>query len=279
MRITGRAMVAGVIGDPIAHSLSPVLHNAWIDAAGLDAAYVPLKPGQNGISGLLDGLRGGVFRGVNVTLPFKEAVLAAADRADAAAVSAGAANLLLFHGDGSVEARNTDGIGLLAAFAEQAPAVDLASGPVVVLGAGGAARGAVAALASAGVTQLRVVNRTRPRAVALVETLGGEAFGLDQAADAFAGAVAIINATSAGLSGSAAPAWPLDTAPSSAAVMDMVYKPLQTPLLSAAKARGMPTVDGLAMLIGQARPSFAAFFGMDPPASVDVRALVLEAIG
>jgi shikimate dehydrogenase len=277
--LTGRAMVAGVVGHPVAHSLSPRLHGAWIAAVGLDAAYVPFAPAETGFRVLVEGFRGGVVRGLNVTLPFKEEALRLTDRADAASKAAGAANLLLFHPDQSIEARNTDGIGLLAAFAEQAPDVDLTAGPVVVLGAGGAARGAVAALASAGAQELRIVNRSVDRASALADAFGGRAYSLGQAAQAFDGATAIINSTSAGLGDNPAVLWPLEAAPRSTAVMDMVYKPLNTRLLDLARQRGMPTVDGLAMLIGQARPSFEAFYGQPPPEEVDVRALLLEAMG
>ncbi len=277
MTLSGSATVAGVVGFPIAHSLSPRLHTAWIAAAGLDAAYVPFSPTAEGFERLIDGLRGGAIRGLNATVPFKGRALALADLADPAAVAAGAANLLLFQQDGSIEARNTDGIGLLAAFAEQAPMVDLRSGPVVVLGAGGAARGAVAALNAVGARDLRIVNRTQGRAGALAEAFGGRAFSLRQAPQAFEDAVAIVNATSAGLDGEPSPVWPLEAAPRSAAVMDMVYKPLVTPLLALARQRGMPTVDGLAMLIGQARPSFAAFYGRSPPDHVDARAVLLGA--
>lgn len=276
--ISGRAVVAGVVGRPIAHSLSPRLHNAWIAAAGLDAAYVPFTPGADGFRALVEGFRGEVIRGLNITLPFKEEALALADMADPAATAAGAANLLLFHADGSVEARNTDGIGLLAAFAEQAPGVALTSGPVVILGAGGAARGAAAALKQAGAPDLRIVNRTLDRALGLAEAFSGRAYSLNQVRQAFDGAVAIVNATSAGLGDNPAMLWPLETAPATAAVMDMVYKPLVTPFLDLAGQLGMPTVDGLAMLIGQARPSFEAFFGESPPMEVDARALLLEAL-
>ncbi len=276
--ISGGAIVAGVVGHPIVHSLSPRLHNAWIAAAGLDATYVPFAPSPEGFEQLVQGLRSGTVRGLNITLPFKEHALALADTADAAATAAGAANLLLFRPDGGIHARNTDGIGLLTAFAEQAPDVDLTVGPVVILGAGGAARGAVAALQASGVSELRIVNRSLDRAIALAETFGGRAYSLGQAAQAFEGATAIIHTTSAGLANDAAIQWPLEAAPTTAAVMDMVYKPLITPLLDLARQRGMPVVDGLAMLIGQARPSFEAFFGQTPPADLDVRTLLLEAL-
>jgi shikimate dehydrogenase len=213
-------------------------------------------------------LRGGVVRGLNVTSPFKALALAAADEASATARRAGAANLLLFEPEGDVWANNTDGEGLLAAFAEQAPGFDPAAGPVVILGAGGAARGAVAAFLDAGAPAVRLVNRSSERAQALAVEFGDAVTAAD--VGALTGANAIINATPA------APDIPLQQAPASAVVMDMVYRPLDTPLLIAARALGLRTVDGLAMLIGQARPSFRAFFGVDPPDDVDVRARAID---
>ena len=274
MKITGRAMVAGVVGRPVGHSLSPSLHGAWIQAAGLDALYAPFEPAAEGFKTLVEGLHAGGVRGVNVTLPFKEQALALADIVGFEAEAAGAANVLVFRSDGRIEAHNTDGVGLLAAFAEQAPGTDLRSGPVVILGAGGAARGAAAALKTAGVPELRIVNRTLERAVDLADRFGAHAYAIEDAGKAFAEAVAVINSTSAGLSGDAAPHLPLQAAPDTAAVMDMMYKPLKTPLLAHARSLGMPTVDGLAMLIGQAKPSFEVFFGVTPPAAVDVRGLL-----
>ena len=170
--ISGAAMVAGVVGAPVSHSLSPLIHTAWIQAAGLDAAYVPFAPPADGFEVLIDGLRRSGLRGLNVTLPFKARALALADRTDSAARAAGAANLLLIAPDGSVEACNTDGIGLLAAFAQQAPGWRPEAAPVVVLGAGGAARGAAAALRAAG-AQVRLVNRTLARAQAVAAQVEG----------------------------------------------------------------------------------------------------------
>ena len=149
-RITASGVVAGVVGRPIGHSLSPLLHNSWLDATGLDAVYVAFSPAEDRFAAFVEGLRGGVIRGLNVTLPFKEKALAVADEASSLAHAAGAANLLLFHGDGRIEARNTDGEGLLYAFARQAPALRLTDGAVAIIGAGGAAKGAVASLSAAG---------------------------------------------------------------------------------------------------------------------------------
>jgi len=277
MTITGKTKVAAVVGHPVAHSLSPVLHNAWLEAAGIDGAYVALDAGEGGFRRLVEGMRGTSFLGFNVTLPFKEDALAAADEVHPRAARAQAANLLVFR-KGKVLADNTDGLGLLAAFAAQAPGFDPAAGPVVVLGAGGAARGAVAAFQDAGCPHVRVVNRTFARAQALTTDVGGEAYGMADAEPAFRGAIAVINATSGGLSGDIATDFPLESTPDGCVVMDMVYKPLITTFLAQAKRLGRPTVDGLAMLIGQAVPSFEALFGQPPPKDVDVRALALKAL-
>lgn len=271
---------AGVVGNPVAHSLSPMIHTAWIKAAGLDAEYkaYPLPPGGFG-EGIRDLAR--VLRGVNVTIPFKEEALALADETDEAARLAGAVNLLLFQANGKLVARNTDGLGLLAAFAEQAPDLRLAAAPIAVAGAGGAARGAVAALVAAGVPQVRILNRTLERAEILAAAFPGRARACrwEEMDAALAGVGAVVNATSLGLNGTSELALPLDRAPATAVVMDMVYKPLRTGFLKAAAARGMPTVDGLAMLIGQAAPSFEAFYGRAPPPDADVRGLCLEVLG
>ena len=273
-------MKAGVVGDPIAHSLSPLIHGAWIAAARLDATYERFHVTAEGFPAFVEESRGGRLRGLNVTIPHKHTALDLADVKDASAQDAGAANLLLFREDGQIEAHNTDGLGLLAAFAEQAPKIDLKSGRVVVLGAGGAARGAVAALARAGVADICIANRGLARAQALAAGFPGAwAVGLNDAPAAFHETVALINATSRGLNGEDDLDLPLDALATGAAVMDMVYKPLRTGLLRAADARGLVTVDGLSMLIGQARPSFEAFYGVPPPAETDVRGLCLAALG
>jgi shikimate dehydrogenase len=280
-RITGATRVAGVIGRPVAHSLSPLLHNAWIEAAGLDAVYLALSPSEDWLGPFVNGCRGGLLAGLNVTLPFKTHALEMADRATGAARRAGAANLLLFGEDDQIAADNTDGIGLIAAFAAQAPGFEIAGQIVTVLGAGGAARGAAAALVGAGAAAVRLVNRTRERAEQIVEVLGPKihVFGWDQLPAAFDGAAALINSTSLGLDGGEPLTLSLEGLPATAVVMDMVYRPLRTPLLIAAQAGGHPIVDGLEMLIGQARPSFEALFGQPSPAEIDVRALALAALG
>jgi shikimate dehydrogenase len=272
-RISGSTVVAGVVGSPVRHSLSPLIHNAWLAGAGVDGVYVAFSPPAAGFGAFCAGLRGGAIRGLNVTAPFKEEALALADEPSARAVAAGSANLLLFEDDGRIVADSTDGRGLLQAFAEQAPGFDPAAGAVVILGAGGAARAAAAAFVEAGAPEVILVNRTVERAEATARALGApvRAASGDDAA-ALGRANVLINATPAGLSGSAPPQVDLAALPPTAAVMDMIYRPVRTGLLEAARGRGLCTVDGLAMLIGQARPSFEALFGAAPPA-IDVRTL------
>lgn len=258
---------AGVAGQPIAHSLSPLIHGAWIEAAGLDAVYAPHGPADAAaFADLIGRMRNGEIRGLNVTAPFKEQALALADEVGPVARDCGSANLLVFEG-GRLRADSTDGEGLLGALAEQAPGLSLAGATAVILGAGGAARAAAVALKAAG-ADVAVVNRTQARAEALAADLGVRAAG----SEALESAVLVVNALSA----------PPDVDPAGlrrdAVLMDMTYRPLTTALLAAGQARGLTTVDGLAMLIGQARPSFRAIFGLEPP-PVDVRGLCLKALG
>ncbi len=280
MRINGATLLAGVAGSPVTHSLSPLIHNAWIAEAGIDAAYLPFSVPAGGFVAFANGLRGGIVRGLNVTIPFKEEALALADEADDLALRAGAANLLVYDANGAIRAFNTDGPGLLEALKAQAPGFDPGAGPAVILGGGGAARGAAAALLAAGAPAIRLINRTRDRVMDIAEALGAptSGHGYEGHRVALTDANVIINATSLGLGGGEGPDIELDAAPASAVVMDMVYKPLDTLFLRRARAAGYPCVDGLEMLVRQAVPSFEAFFGQAPPANVDVRALALTVL-
>lgn len=274
-------LIAGVAGNPVAHSLSPLIHGEWIAATGIDGSYERFLVSLDGFAAFVASRRGTDLRGVNITIPFKEQALALADDADATALAAGAANVLLFSTDGRVTARNTDGIGLLAAFADQAPAFSPKAGPIAVIGAGGAAKGAVAALVAAGAPQVRIVNRTLARAEAIAAAFPGRAraFSWEEAEAALVGVGAVINATSRGLNGVDDLDLPLEAAPLTAVAMDMVYKPLRTGFLKIAKAQGRTVVDGLSMLIGQARPSFEAFYGRPAPNGSKVRDICLKAFG
>jgi len=259
-------LVAGVAGRPIGHSLSPVVHTTWIRAAGLDARYEAFEPADAAaFRSLLERGRSGELRGLNVTAPYKELALSLADEVGGTAAACGSANLVVFE-DGAVRADSTDGEGLLAALREQAPRLEIAGQRVVVLGAGGAARAAVAALVATG-AEVAVMNRTRSRAEALTAEVGGVVAD----AGALAEAALVVNALSV------PPEVDVANLREDAVLMDMTYRPLVTPFLQAGRARGLTIVDGLAMLIGQARPSFRAFFGIEPPA-MDVRALALRAL-
>lgn len=268
--ITGAARVGGIAGQPVTRSLSPVIHNAWIAAAGMDAAYVPFAPADAaGFEALVVAGRAGMLAGVNVTAPFKEQAFALADSVSATARSSGSANILVFQ-NGAVMADSVDGEGMLLALSDQAPMLDLDAAPVVLLGAGGAARAAAAALAGAG-ADVRIVNRTRSRAEVLAADLGGTVRAA-AAGEGFGDARLVINALSV-----TPELDPSRLAPGTV-VMDMTYRPVMTPFLQAARACGLPTVDGLAMLIGQAGPSFRAIFGVEPPL-LDLRPLLLAHLG
>ncbi|NBW07936.1 MAG: shikimate dehydrogenase [Caulobacteraceae bacterium] len=267
--ISGAAKVGGIAGNPIGHSLSPVIHNAWIAAAGMDAAYVPFAPADEaGFEALVAAGRAGLLMGINVTAPFKEQAFALADSASEAARGSGSANVLVFR-NGHVACDSTDGFGMMWAISDQAPGLTVKDKPVVILGAGGAARAAAGTLIAEG-ARVRILNRSRDRAEALAADLGPAVTVVDED-QAFAGAVLVINALSI------RPTLDLARLEPGTAVMDMTYRPVDTEFLVAARARGLRTVDGLGMLIGQAGPSFRAIFGVEPPA-LPLRPLLLAAI-
>lgn len=268
-RITGAAMLAGIAGQPVTHSLSPVIHNAWLEAGDIDGAYVPFAPKDAaGFDVLVAAGRAGLVQGLNVTAPFKEQAFALADEVSDAAKATGSANILVFD-NGHVRADSSDGVGVLYALAEQAPELNLKDAVVVMLGAGGAARAGAGALIEAGAT-IRILNRSRDRAEALAVDLGVSVSVADETA--LATADLVINALSV------QPSIDLSALKSGTVVMDMTYKPVVTDFLAAARARGLTTVDGLAMLIGQAAPSFTALFRRPPP-PMDLRALLLAHLG
>lgn len=269
--ITGAVRVGAVVGRPIAHSLSPVIHNAWIEAAGMDAAYIAFAPPDaQAFETLVSAGRSGLFAGLNVTAPFKEQAFCLADSTSPTARISSSSNLLTFR-DGQVHADSTDGEGLLRGLADQAPGLSLSGLTVVLLGAGGAGRAAGAALAAAG-ARVRVVNRTLDRARQLALDIGQGVEAWPEGDLALEGAGLVINALSV------QPDIDMDRLDPSTVMMDMTYRPLMTPFLTKARTRGLVTVDGLAMLIGQAGPSFHAIFGCPPP-DFDVRPLCLSVLG
>jgi shikimate dehydrogenase len=283
MNISGRAKIAGVVGWPVSHSLSPRLHGFWLREYGVDGAYVPLAVAPELFATALGGLRAAGFAGVNVTNPHKVAAFAIADRVDDTARMAGAANLLVFR-DGKVEARNTDVEGLAACLAEELGVNALRGRSVAILGAGGAARGAVLALDRLGANEIRIFARNVARADALIAQLR-EGVTAKLGSTAWSdwpllakNSALLVNATSGGLAGAAALDLSLDPLPAAATVCDIVYNPLETPLLKEARARGHQTIDGLGMLMHQAVPAFAAFFGATPCVTPDLRAELEKAL-
>ena len=274
--------LAAVIGRPVAHSRSPALFAHWLGAHGVRGHYVPVEVAPERLEASLRALVELGFRGVNVTAPLKEAALRLADRASERAAAIGAANTLTFEGasgkgGGAIHADNTDGHGFMANLRQGAPGWDPTAGPAALLGAGGAARAVVAALAEAGVPEIRLANRTRARAEALAEAFPRVVVrDWTEAGDALEGAALVVNATSLGMAGQAPLDVRLDALAPAMVVTDLVYAPLETPLLAAACARGCVVVDGLGMLIHQAVPGFERWFGATPRADDAARRAILE---
>lgn len=278
MIITAKAKVAGVFGWPVEHSRSPRLHGYWLEKYGIDGAYVPLPVQPEHFEQALRLLPALGFAGANVTLPHKEAALRAVDESTPLAKRIGAVNTVIVRSDGSLHGDNTDAEGFTANLREGAPDWDADAGPAVVLGAGGVARAVGAALLDAGVPEIRIVNRTASRAENLARELGGRAkvsLWVDRAR-VLADAALLVNATLLGMDGQAALDIDLGSLAAHAVVTDTVYTPLKTPLLHAAAERGNPTVDGIGMLLHQGRRGFAAWYGVDPEVTPELRAFVLD---
>jgi shikimate dehydrogenase len=264
---------AGVMGWPVEHSRSPVLHGFWLKHYGIAGDYVKLPVPPEGLRAALHALPDDGFAGCNLTLPHKETALAIVDHVDAAARRIGAVNTIIVRGDRSLEGRNTDAFGFIANLCAGAPKWRAEKGPAVILGAGGAARAVLAALVDAGVPEIRLLNRHRARAESLAAAVGGKICVLDWEARerALMGAALLVNTTSLGMHGAPPLALALEALDPAAVVNDIVYVPLETPLLSAARRRGNTVVDGLGMLLHQARPAFAAWFGVMPEVTQDLR--------
>ncbi len=272
--LSGAARVAGVIGWPVAHSLSPRLHGYWLRRYGIDGAYVPMPVRPDHLGDGLAALATLGFVGANVTIPHKERACILVDARSDVAARTGAVNTVIVEASGRLYGTNTDVFGFLANLEEGAPAWRADQGPAVVLGAGGAARAVVLALLDAGVPELRLVNRDEARARRLAEALGGAAIRVRpwSARDAaLAGARLVVNATSLEMGGHSELELDLGRLPDTAVVNDIVYVPLRTRLLEQAAARGFVTVDGLGMLLHQARPAFHAWYGVDPEVTPALR--------
>jgi len=273
--ISGKARLAGILGWPVGHSKSPRLHNHWLALHGIDGAYVPLPVAPADLAAAVRLLPRLSFAGANVTVPHKEAVLALVDAVEPLAARIGAVNTLVIDEQGRITGRNTDALGFLLNLKEVRPG--LGSGPAVILGAGGAARAACAALLEDGVAEIRLVNRSLDRARQLAAEIGGPIVPIDWSGReaALDDAGLLVNSTSLGMTGQPPLEISLDRLPETALVNDMVYAPLETGLLAAARARGNPVADGIGMLLHQARPGFEAWFGVRPDVTPEIRAMML----
>jgi shikimate dehydrogenase len=276
--ISGGAKLAGVTGWPIAHSRSPRLHNYWLQQYGIDGAYVPLAIAPGDFEQAIRALPKLGFAGCNVTMPHKEAALQVVDQVDPAAKRIGAVNTIVVAEDGSLAGSNTDAFGFIQALHDGAPDLDLNTGAAVMLGAGGAAKAIAVSLLDAGVKELIILNRTEARAHELAGSLDDDKITVlnwGQRSSCLGAANFLVNSTTQGMQGQPPLDLDLDDLASGAVVMDAVYTPLLTPLLAGAKARGNHIVDGLGMLLHQARPGFAAWFGHEPVVDRGLREHVL----
>ena len=277
--LSGTSRLAGVMGWPVSHSKSPRLQGYWLANNAIDGSYMPLPVAPENFETALTSLRDLGFAGVNVTIPFKETAMRACDELTDRAKRIGAVNTVTFAKDGRLLGDNTDGFGFIENLRQEAPDTAFCSGPAVVLGAGGASRAVLVALLDEGCPEIRLANRTRKRA----DDLAGEindpritVIDWPVAPSALENASLVVNTTSLGMVGQPALEIDLTGLPTSALVTDIVYAPLITDLLAQAKDRGNPIVDGLGMLLHQARPGFHKWFGIDPDVTPALREFVLS---
>jgi shikimate dehydrogenase len=269
-------ILAGVMGWPVAHSRSPAIHNHWIRHYGLNGSYVLLPVQPERINDAVRGLRALGFAGCNITIPHKVAAMPLVDRIDPLAARIGAINTVVAEPDGTLAGYNTDAYGYIQSLLDAQPDWRADAGPVTVLGAGGAARAILVALAERGAREIRLCNRSLDKAQALASEFGApiRAVPWEQREEALEGCALLVNTTSLGMKGQAPLDIALDRLPRHALVSDIIYVPLETPLLAAARQRGHATVNGLGMLLNQARPAFQHWFGVMPEVTAELRRLV-----
>jgi shikimate dehydrogenase len=283
MRITGRTRLAGIMGWPVAHSRSPALHNFWLEEQGIDGIYMPLPVQPEQLGQALRALPAFGFRGCNLTIPHKQRALSIVDRVEPLARRIGAINTIVVAPDGSLEGRNTDAFGFRENLRDAIPDWNPVAGPAVVLGAGGAAHAVVAALIEARGEEIRLVNRTEARAELLARELTVPSTRITvhpwiARHSALADAGLLVNTTSLGMADEPELKIDLTQLPLSAVVVDIVYVPLETTLLAAARRRGHRVVDGLGMLLHQGRPGFEAWFGAPVRVTRELRAAILTTL-
>ena len=269
-------VLAGVMGWPVAHTRSPAIHNHWIAKYGLKGAYVQLPVQPERLAAAIRGLAALGFAGCNVTVPHKESAMRFMDELHPAARRVAAINTIVVQPDGRLLGMNNDGAGYIQSLRDADATWRGDAGPALVLGAGGAARAIVVALLDEGAPELRITNRTLERAQALADDFGDRVKVVPWAErnEAMAGVSLLVNTTSLGMHGQAPLDVALDALPLEAMVSDAVYIPLETPLLAQARMRGHRTVNGLGMLLNQARPAFQSWFGVLPDVTPELRAAV-----
>ena len=275
-----RFLLAGVMGWPVMHSRSPMLHNYWFKQHGLAGTYVPLAIPPERLAGALRGLHPLGFAGCNVTIPHKQEAMKIIDEVDALAKAIGAVSCVVVRSDGSLAGTNNDCYGFIQSVKAEQPGWRADAGPVVVIGAGGGSRAVCYGLAREGAKEIRLVNRTLGRAREIAAQFGGpiKAVPWEQRNDALEGAAMVVNTTSMGMVGQPALDIRLDKLPTNALAADIVYIPLETPFLAAAQARGNRTMNGLGMLLNQGRPAWKAWFGIEPEVTAELRKMVEETI-
>ena len=279
-----RFLLAGVMGWPVMHSRSPLIHNHWFRQQGLAGVYVPLAIRPEDLQAALRALPALGFAGCNVTIPHKQQAMQIVDELDESARAIGAISCVTVRADGSLAGSNNDAFGFVRNLRQQQPAWRPDAGPVVVLGAGGGARAVCHGLLQQGVREIRLVNRSLPRAQAVAQAVaqalgaGMTAVPWPQRHDALAGAALVVNTTSQGMMGQTALDIRLDALPLAAIAADIVYVPLLTPFLAAARARGNPTVDGLGMLLQQGPLAWKSWFGLEPVVTEELRQLVVQSL-
>jgi shikimate dehydrogenase len=275
-----RFHLAGVMGWPVMHSRSPMMHNYWMRQTGLNGTYVPLaiKPGS--VEAALRGLHPLRFSGVNVTIPHKLNAMRVVDDLDPIARKIGAVSCIHVRDDGSLFGTNNDWRGFLGNLRETCPDWQPASGPATVIGAGGGARAVCHGLLDAGVAEIRLVNRTKAHAETVAAAIGGPITCVDWAerTESLLGVALVVNTTSCGMVGQPPLDLSLDALPSDAIATDIVYAPLQTPFLAAAAARGNRTCAGLGMLLHQGPPAWKLWFGLEPEVTEDLRRMLAESL-
>ena len=269
-------LLAGVMGWPVMHSRSPLLHNYWFEKYQLAGRYVPLAIKPEGLAAALRALHPLGFAGCNLTLPHKQAAMTIVDEVDAVAAKIGAISCVTVRSDGSLAGSNNDCYGFIHNLKQEQPAWRADAGPIAVIGAGGGSRAVCYALAQAGAREIRLINRTFERARRMAGEFGAPVTAIkwEQREDALADVAMVVNTTNQGMQGEAALDLKLTRLRRSALTVDIIYVPRETPFLAAARVRGNRTVNGLGMLLHQGRPAWQAWFGIEPEVTPELRALI-----